>query len=76
MAKQYPSDFARGYDYGRRRYADLVAVVSLDALLALASALHAVTGSDAELAQGIAAGLGDMANTASPPSVDKCRPTM
>ena len=61
MAKDYPDDFARGYDYARQRYGELAARLGRAELLDLAAALFAATGGSADLARGIAAGLEEMA---------------
>lgn len=61
MAREYLSDFARGYDYARQRYAELAAGFGARTLLELAATLHKATGSNAELARGIAAGFAELA---------------
>ncbi len=61
MAKDYRSDFARGYEYARRRYGELAASFGRAALLDLAAALARTDGGNAELARGMAAGLAAMA---------------
>ncbi len=60
MAKDYPSDFARGYEYARRRYGELAARFGRAALLDLAAALARTTGGNVELARGMAAGLNEI----------------
>lgn len=60
MAKQYLSDFARGYEYARRRYGELAVSFDRAALLDLAAALARTTGGNTELARGMAAGLDEM----------------
>jgi len=64
MAKRYASDFERGYDYARKRYGEPAAGFDPKTLLALAAALCEVTGGDAELARGIAAGIDDLVRAA------------
>jgi hypothetical protein len=60
MVKRYLSDFEQGYFYARQRYRDLAEGLGRAALLDLAGALRKTTGSDAELARGIAAGISEM----------------
>jgi len=60
MAKEYPSDFARGYEYARQRYRKLAAGFGRAALLDLAAALASTDGGNTELARGMAAGLDEM----------------
>jgi len=60
MAKDYPNDFARGYDYARRRYGELADSFGPQVLMDLAAALFNATGSNAELARGIATGIDEM----------------
>ena len=61
MAEQYPSDFARGYEYARRRYGELATCFRRAVLLDLAAALARTDGDNAELARGMAAGLAELA---------------
>ncbi len=61
MATDYQSDFARGYEYARRRYGELAACFSRAVLLDLAAALARADGGNAELARGMAAGLAELA---------------
>ncbi len=63
MAKEYPSDFARGYEYARRRCGELAACFGRATLLDLAAALARATDGNAELARGMAAGLDEMMRT-------------
>ncbi len=61
MAERYLSDYARGYDYARRRYGELMAGFDRAMLLDLAAALARTDGDNAELARGMAAGLAELA---------------
>jgi hypothetical protein len=55
MPKEILSDFERGYEYARRRYAELAATNSAGDILELAAVLSRATGENAELARGMAA---------------------
>ncbi len=61
MARNYPNDFARGYEYARRRYGELAACFGRAVLLDLAAALARTDGGNAELARGMAAGFAEQA---------------
>ncbi len=63
MAKDYPNDFVRGYEYARWRYGELADRFGRAVLLDLAAALARTTGGTTELARGIAAGIVEMART-------------
>lgn len=54
MSTKPLSDFERGYEYARRRYAELAARNSACDILELAEALSLATGENAELSRGMA----------------------
>jgi hypothetical protein len=74
MAKDYASDFARGYEYARQRYGELAVSFGRATLVELAGALARTEGGNAELARGMAAGLAEAARAERKGQAHVCGP--